>query len=338
MCNAAALAILGADPPEDDAWGERTLQRFSLDGRITPTEELPIARAVLKGETVLGEQLLVQSAAANERIPVLMNSAPLRDPDGRIVGGVAALQDISPIKELESQKDAFLAAASHDLKNPLAIVKAQAQLLMRRARRADNPETAPLVDGLKSIDQATRRLAGMVNELLDVARLQMGRPIELDPRPMDLADLAQEVAADLRLSTDRHEITVQGGVATLTGSWDRERIERVMVNLLTNAIKYTPEGGEVVIRLGREQINGVEWALVEVQDRGIGIPPSDIPRVFDRFFRASNVAGRIEGAGIGLSGVRQIVEQHGGRVSVESVENHGSTFSVRLPADSGVPA
>jgi PAS domain S-box-containing protein len=332
MCNAGALAIIGQVPPETDPWGQRTLERFYLDGSACPPEELPLARAAVRGEVVLGEQLLVRSASAGGAlVPILMNSAPLRDQKGQIVGAVAALQDISPIKELERQKDAFLAAASHDLKNPLAIVKAQAQLLMRRARRADNPDTGAMVDGLRSIDQATRRLAGMVNELLDVARLQMGRPIELDPRPLDLAILARETAADLQLSTDRHEIVVEGTETAMVGSWDRERVERVLVNLLTNAIKYSPEGGRVVLALDRESVGGEEWALLRVRDTGIGIPAADIPHVFERFYRGSNVAGRIEGAGIGLSGVGQIVEQHGGSIEVSSVEGQGSTFTVRLP-------
>ena len=234
-------------------------------------------------------------------------------------------------RRLEDERDAFLAAASHDLKNPLAIVKAQAQLLMRRAQRSQSPDTSPMVDGLRSIDQATRRLAGMVNELLDVARLQMGRPIELDPRPMDLAVLARQSAADLQLSTDRHEIVVERAADSMMGAWDRERIERVLVNLLTNAIKYSPEGGAVVLALDRELVGDREWALLSVRDRGIGIPESDIPHVFERFYRGSNVAGRIEGAGIGLSGARQIVEQHGGSIEVHSVEGEGSTFTVRLP-------
>jgi len=330
MCNAAAVDIFGKTPPEDDPWGHATLERYLLDGTICPEEQLPLVRAVRGGETVLAEQFLVKSAVAGELVPVLMNSAPLRDTEGHIVGGVAAMQDISPIKELEGQKDAFLAAASHDLKNPLAIVKAQAQLLMRRAGKINAPEVTGLVDGLRSIDQATRRLAGMVNELLDVARLQMGRPIELDPRPMDLAILVSEVATDLRPSTDRHEIQVESADIQMMGTWDRERLERVLVNLVTNAIKYSPEGGRIVLNLDRDTRDGHDSAVVRVTDSGIGIPANDLPLVFDRFYRGSNVGG-IEGAGIGLSGVWQIAEQHGGTVSVESAEGRGSTFTVRLP-------
>jgi signal transduction histidine kinase len=246
---------------------------------------------------------------------------------------VAVFQDISPIKELERQKDAFLAAASHDLKNPLTIVKAQAQMLMRRASSLDGPETGALVSGLHGIDIATQRLAGMVNELLDVARLQMGRPLELDPRSMDIAQLVNDVAESMRTSTDRHEITVACSVSPLRGEWDHDRIERVLVNLVTNAIKYSPNGGTIQLTLDPETNEGQSWAVLKVRDEGIGVPSVELSRIFERFYRASNVGGRIEGAGIGLSGARQIVEQHGGMLAVESQEGVGSTFTVRLPWD-----
>ncbi len=331
LCNAAAVAMMGKIPPDGDVWAYDTMNRFHLDGTPCSLDELPLVRAVRRGEVVLGEQMLIRGAGSEDFVPVLMNSAPLRDIDGMIIGGVMAFQDITPIKELERQKDAFLAAASHDLKNPLAIVKAQAQLLIRRAAKLNTPETEPLVEGLRGIDFATRRLTGMVNELLDVARMQMGRPIELDPRSTDLVALAQDVASDLQKATSRHQITVESDEPTLHGTWDGDRLERVLFNLVSNAIKYTPAGGPIRIRVGREQDDGTDWAMLQVRDQGIGIPPEEQSRIFERFFRGSNVSGRIEGAGIGLSGVRQIVEQHGGTVTVESTEGKGSTFTVRFP-------
>ena len=167
--------------------------------------------------------------------------------------------------------------------------------------------------------------------MLDVARLQAGRPLDLDRGPMDLVDLARRVTTELRPGSERHQIEVASEAADLVGDWDRFRLERVLVNLVSNAIKYSPEGGPVRVEVAREQRNGAEWAVLRVCDRGVGIPSGDLPRVFDRFYRGSNVEGRIEGTGIGLSGARQIVEQHGGRVSVESEEQVGSPFTVRLP-------
>ena len=106
------------------------------------------------------------------------------------------------------------------------------------------------------------------------------------------------------------------------------------MNLIANAIKYSPEGGPIRIEVGPAEQDGASWAVLRVSDRGIGIPADDLPRIFDRFYRGSNVTGRIQGTGLGVSGARLIVEQHGGRVTAESVEGTGSTFTVWLPLDS----
>ena len=155
--------------------------------------------------------------------PLLINSAPLRDSGGHIVGGVAVFQDITALKELERQKDDFLAAASHDLKNPLANIKGRAQLLKRRAARLSDPEASRLVEGLGQIDLSASRATTMINELLDLTRLQMGRSLDLDPQPMDLVSLATRVVSEYQQTTDRHVIEVQLEAPTLTGVWDAQR-------------------------------------------------------------------------------------------------------------------
>jgi signal transduction histidine kinase len=119
----------------------------------------------------------------------------------------------------------------------------------------------------------------------------------------------------------------------LVGSWDANRIERVIDNLFSNAIKYSPRGGIVQVELRREESVGGAWAVLTISDEGLGIPPADLPHVFTRFTRGSNVQGRMQGTGIGLAGVRLLIEQHGGTVLAESVEGEGSTFTIRLPLD-----
>ena len=330
--NAAAEEILGhtlvGATAEVDTFGI-----LRLDGAPCPPGELPLARAVLRGEVVRGEQLLIPNTVTGRQVPVLVNAAPLRDADGSIVGGVVAFQDITEIKELEQQKDAFLAAVSHDLKNPLTAIKARAQMLERRAGRLETPDGQQLADGMRAIDQTVTRVTGMINQLLDVARLQMGRPLDLDREPMDLVELAREVVAEFEPSSEGHAIEVESTQGTLVGTWDRARLERVLANLVSNAIKYSPDGGRITLRVGPDAENGATWAMLEVKDEGLGIPATELPQVFDRFYRASNVAGRIEGTGIGLAGARQIVEQHGGCISVDSRERVGSTFTVRLPLE-----
>src|SRR4051812_5656222 len=242
MCNAAARGLLGRVPPPEDHWALQTMGRTDPKGQERPPDRYALVRSVRDGEVVRGEQLTLTHGSTNERVPVLLNSAPVRASNGAIVGGVLVFQDITALKELERQKDDFLAAASHDLKNPLAIVKARAQLLRRQIERVGGDESAAMIDGLRGIDQATRRLVGMVNELLDVARLQMDRPIDLELSRVDLVALAQGTIAEAQPSTERHKLRVESSEDQIVGQWDRDRIERVLVNLLTNAVKYSPEG------------------------------------------------------------------------------------------------
>jgi signal transduction histidine kinase len=138
------------------------------------------------------------------------------------------------------------------------------------------------------------------------------------------------VAAQLRLSP-RHQLRVETALAELIGEWDGVRLRRVLDNLLSNAIKYSPAGGPVLVTVAREQIDGGAYAVLAVQDHGVGIPAADLSHIFERFHRASNVQGRISGTGIGLASARQIVEQHGGDLTVRSTEGQGSVFTVLLP-------
>jgi signal transduction histidine kinase len=128
-------------------------------------------------------------------------------------------------------------------------------------------------------------------------------------------------------TSDSHVVRFEPSVAELAGTWDSARLERVLANLLANALKYSPSGGEVLVEVSRD----ADWAVLSVADHGIGIPAADLPHIFERFRRASNVAGRIAGSGLGLAGARDIVEQHGGTIFVLSEEGRGSRFVVRLP-------
>lgn len=229
-------------------------------------------------------------------------------------------------------RDDVLASAAHDLKNPLTAIRAALQLLRRRITREAPAAAERLLDPIDKAETASGRMLGLLDELLDATRLQLGQPLELNPVPVDLAQLAGEVAAAHQLQAQRHRIELEAQAAP-QGSWDRVRIERVLSNLVGNAVKYSPQGGRVTVVVRTEQDAAGAWAVAEVRDEGIGIPPADLARVFDRFHRASNVVGRIAGTGVGLASARRIVEQHGGSIGVSSVEGEGSAFTVRLPLD-----
>jgi signal transduction histidine kinase len=227
------------------------------------------------------------------------------------------------------RRDAYLATVSHDLKNPLALIAGQAQLLRRVAEREGAPSASRVSQGLGRIETTVARMTGMIDELLDVTSLELGHQLELQSRPMDMVGLMRRKVSEYEQTTDRHVFRV-AAETDLLGVWDSERLERVLDNLLGNAIKYTPDGGVITVIVVRDDDEPGAWAVVSVRDPGVGIPPADLPRIFDRFQRAGNV-GRIAGTGIGLAVARHIVEQHGGNISVESVEGKGSTFTIRLP-------
>ena len=239
--------------------------------------------------------------------------------------------------------DQFISAASHELKTPLTAIKTTAQLLSRRFDRSELASAEWLSEGLHSIDRATTKMTAQINELLDVSRLRQYRPLDIAPRPTELVALIQRIVEEHQQTTDRHRIRLESAVPELMGKLDPERIESVIANLVGNAIKYSPDGGDILVTLTRESLHrrqgngtrgdshGTQWATIRVQDEGLGIPEADLPYVFDRFHRAHNVVGHVGGSGIGLATARQVVEQHGGVITVESTEGLGSTFTIRLP-------
>jgi signal transduction histidine kinase len=219
-------------------------------------------------------------------------------------------------------KDDFLSAAAHDLKTPITTLLVKAQLLERRAMR--NPEAPTDVAGLRVLVQEAQRLRRLVLELLDAARAEQGRLVG-DRAEVDLVPIVQMVGA--RHETRQHHIRIDAPTA-LVGIYDDVRIEQLFENLLENAVKYSPGGGSIDIKLWSEQ----EQARLTVSDQGIGVPPQDLASIFDRFYRAGNANERqYVGMGLGLFICRGIVEQHGGQIVVTSTPGIGTTFSVTLP-------
>lgn len=235
--------------------------------------------------------------------------------------------------ELQRWTDEFLAAITHDLRNPITSIRGFAQVLRPHLHRADGKPDPALDRGLEHIKSATRRLALLVDQLLDAARLQARQALDLERQVSDLVAPAQRLVEEHQSFAPQHALRFESKVATLTGHWDAARLERVMDSLVSNAVKYSPNGGVVTVTVRREACPGGVWAIVSIQDEGLGIPADDLPHIFERFYRGRNVAGRIGGTGLGLAGAREVVEQHGGMVIVETQEGHGTTVTLRVPGD-----
>jgi PAS domain S-box-containing protein len=234
-------------------------------------------------------------------------------------------------------RDQFLSAISHDLRSPLTTVRGVLQLTMRRLESDKPPPAEDVAESLDLGLAASDRLNEMVEELLDLARWSEGQPPSLNREPFDLVELTQQVASEARHTSEYHNIVVNAG-EPVRGDWDRVRLTRVLVNLIGNAVKFSPNGGDVTITVSQADLRDGEEPAVElrVSDQGVGISQADLDRIFDRYHRGTNAAA-VAGLGIGLASVKQIVEQHGGEIRVESEEGHGTTFVVRLPLHVSLP-
>ena len=226
-------------------------------------------------------------------------------------------------------RDHFLASVSHDLRGPLAGIHGYASLARRRIQTANWEGALPV---LADIQASVMRMIGTLEELLDLAKLDAGQRLTLRRAPIDLVALVRRVAAEQEVAVEQCSVKVHSEVTELTGNWDAARLERAVANVVGNAVKYSPpDRAEVSVAITRQQNARGDWAVIQVRDRGIGIPASDLPHIFQRFHRGTNVSGRLPGTGLGLPGAREVIEQHGGELCVESQEGHGSTFTIRLP-------
>ena len=213
-------------------------------------------------------------------------------------------------------------------------MKGQAQLLRRRAQRGRADQTT-LETGLAAIEAATDRATRLIGELTDAARLEAQRPLELRRTAIDLVALAKASITESQAAASGQQLHLEVGVPEVVGLWDADRLTRVLENLVANAIKYSPAGSTVVVRVDREEAPGGPRAVLSVADQGVGIPAADLPHIFERFRRGGNVAGRIAGSGLGLWGSQRIVAQHGGTIAIDSTEGRGTTVTVRLPLEVG---
>jgi CheY-like chemotaxis protein len=247
----------------------------------------------------------------------------VRGPEGDYLGRLVVYTDVTAQRELDRQRSDFLTVAAHELRTPLTPLSMYLQSIERRLARGQPVEGELVTKARRQVE----RLSSLVEDLLDVSRLE-SRRMNVGSTEVDLTALVDAVVADFRAQTRNHDIVFHRGPAPVLVEGDQERLEQVLVNLVQNAIKYSPQGGQVLVTVGRAG----PQARVSVQDPGIGIPKDEQPKLFQRFFRAANATTRnYSGLGIGLFVSHEIVQRHGGRFEVQSDVGAGSTFTFYLP-------
>ncbi len=321
--NVAARAMSGSGPQTAD-WRLNINQfRFeNVDGSVIPMEEMQIVRA-LRGETPDPREVAIVMPDGTRRIAIAQ-ARPLVGEHGEIDAVVASYQDVTVLREMADAKDRFLRVASHELRSPITSFRATVSLLeMDPTAISDERRRTTM---LARVQRQVDRLTKLVEQLLDTARLN-AREVPLELTVCDLASICGHAIDFAPTVATGHRVVLEHD-GEVTGRWDAMRIEQVVTNLIANALRYSPSGSVITVRV---RARG-DLAEVEVQDQGIGIPADQLDRVFTAFFRATNAASLHKGGlGLGLHITHEIVRRHGGRIRVTSTVGAGSTFTVELP-------
>jgi PAS domain S-box-containing protein len=324
LMNEGAREVLGLSslPPAGQPVTEtlRPCQLYRPEGAPVAFEDGPFGHAV-RGDRFVDEEILVTRADGSERM-VLMAGSAVRDEEGTVVSALIVLRDVTRLRELERIREEYVGLISHDLRSPLNVVTLFSSTLQGLLRERGLAEEA---NSAGRILRVAKRMNAMIQELIDSVRMQGGSEA-LAKQETALYDRVLAACDQVLEPAQRARVEIEAAEPNLRVVVNADRIDRAIANLLTNALKYAPIDSRVTVRLERRD----DEAVVSVTDRGQGIDPVELPKLFDRYFRARN-HGKAEGLGLGLYITRLIVEAHGGRVWASSTLGEGSTFFIALP-------
>ncbi len=317
----SAEAMLNA-PPDTL---RQLIQRFVMkdeEGNLMAVDELPGRRA-LQGEKNVQALIQYVDTITGQIRWSLVKSQPILDEDGRVQLIVNVVTDISERQAFEQRKDEFISMASHELKTPVTSIKGFTQILHSRYKKRGDEESLRF---LTIMNEQLDKLTKLISDLLDISKMQAGK-LTFQEDFFDLSLLVQETVEHLQATTSTHKIQFDG-IRDVQVFGDRDRLGQVLVNLLTNAIKYSPQADTVIVRVAAD----LENAIVSVQDFGIGIQKGHQDKIFERFYQVTDPEGKtFPGLGIGLYISSEIVKQHNGQMRIESIKGAGSTFSFTVP-------
>ncbi len=284
-----------------------------------------VSSALESGEETAGEVSLIRPDEEEEHI-YQVQTALVRGEDASVMGAVAIFNDITELRNIERMKTAFVSTVSHELRTPLTSIKGFVSTLLADADGYYDLETQR--EFYTIIDMECDRLTRLISDLLNVSRIEAGRALDLNPKSVDLYTLSEKVISVQRSYTNKHELilSLSEGIPSIIA--DEDKVDQILTNLISNAIKYSPKGGDVTITGGFS--DGL--VTMSVSDQGMGIPKEHMGKVFERFHRVDNRDTRqVGGTGIGLYLVKHLVEAHGGKIWIESEVGKGSSFIFTLP-------
>lgn len=300
------------------------IKTFDREGNRLDAKESLMMRALESGEKSINMERYFQTKSGT-LLPVSINASPVML-EGKIIGVVEAIRDITKEKEVDKAKTEFVSLASHQLKTPLSAINWYSEILLTESGDNLTPEQK---DYLKEIQIGGKRMSELVNALLNVSRIDLGTFV-VDPELTDLAELSEAVLKDLKKQIKEKEIVIKKSYQENMPKimLDPKLLTIILQNLISNAVKYTPAKGHIHIEISTDQ----DTVDIKVADSGYGIPLADQEKIFTKLFRAANVADKVtDGTGLGLYMVKSILDKTGGSIRFESEENKGTKFFVELP-------
>jgi signal transduction histidine kinase len=301
-----------------------------FDAIITDPAALSIMKSALSGEEGMAEITANLGDEGDQRPTIFrMQAAQIHGQDRQPAGAVAVFSDITDVRNAERSKTSFIDAAAHDLRNPMAAIKGFAETLLSDPDE-DMFTKEDRQEFLGIIAKSCKRQLGMISDLLNIAKIDAGKALDLHLAPVRVGEIVEDVVRLDQENTSLHTYQVDIDPAAPPVIADEVKVDRMITNLVTNARKYSPDGGEIHISV--KYIPDGEKVQVAVADQGLGIPKDQLPRMFGKFSRVKAKGfENIPGTGLGLSMVKNLVELHGGRIWVESEYGKGSTFTFQLP-------
>ncbi len=326
LMNPAASEMLRQDPKQ--VIGRdfiETIPAADINGNIIPREKRPFLSVVATGQSFTNHAANYYVRSDKTKFPAAITTSPIIF-NGDIIGAIITFRDITHEKEVDRMKTEFISLASHQLRTPLSAIRWFLEMLL-------SGDAGKLTDEqikfLKNINDSTIRMIALVNDLLNISRIESGRII-VDPRPTHLGQLLDGILEEVRLKyqAKKQKVIVSYHPDLPKINVDPNLIRAVYLNLINNAIKYTPENGEITIIISKKG----DELISQVSDSGWGIPKGEQHRVFQKFFRGSNVARRVlDGTGLGLYLARAIIASSNGKIWFKSDENRGTTFWFSIP-------